>query len=110
MNMEQDMLTFIEVPKIEAGLYEIQIMVVKGLFLPTKRFQTCLTFDLVIEYVGVSQNKPDDPSYQILSVFPAKANKMKPRKGTKIEVKFDKDLQIDDLVGESEIEKICYLE
>lgn len=48
------MLTFIEIPNIPAGLYELQILVVKGLFLPTKKFKTCITFDLVIEYITIN--------------------------------------------------------
>lgn len=110
INLEDDMLTYIEIPNIDAGMYEIQILVVKGLFLPTKKFETCLVFDFVIEYVTRPRSIESSPSYQVLSVFPTNSNSLRKTKGKKIEVKFDRDVNLDDLIEqETDIEKICYL-
>ena len=42
LSMENDFISFIEVPKIDAGTYRLEILVMKGLFLPTQKFNTCI--------------------------------------------------------------------
>lgn len=43
--------TYIETKDTPAGLYQLQMMVPKSSFAKTKRFGTCLNFDLSLEYV-----------------------------------------------------------
>lgn len=64
-----DMASYIELPHIEAGKYTLEITLRKSLFLPTKKFPTCLSFNLVAEYVTRSQ--ASDPNmYEVLSIVP----------------------------------------
>jgi hypothetical protein len=82
----------------------------KGLFLPTKKFKTCLGFDLTIEYVSRSLKSSDD-SYEILSIFPNQVKKVSRKRAGKIEIKFNKPVTIDDLINnEYDIKRICYLQ
>jgi hypothetical protein len=46
------MATFIEEPRIDAGMYTLEVAIPKAAFLPTKEHATCLNFDLVVEYVS----------------------------------------------------------
>jgi len=68
-----DMASYIEVPTLAQGSYRLEIAVQKALFLPTREYPTCLTFDLVVEYVARpklgSAEKSKYP-YEILSVWP----------------------------------------
>lgn len=52
ITMDNDMISFIELPSIDEGMYELQILVMKSLFLPTVQYKTCLNFDLTLEYVS----------------------------------------------------------
>ena len=52
LSMKSDMASFIEEPRIEQGVYTMEIAIPKAVFLPTKEHPSCLTFDLVVEYVS----------------------------------------------------------
>ena len=58
-SQEKDFISYIEVAELEAGMYELEILVLKALFIPTKNYQTCLTFDFVLEYVSRSTIRAD---------------------------------------------------
>ena len=45
-----DMLSFIQIPSLEAGDYQLQIIVPKGHWTYTRQFETCLNFRVVLEY------------------------------------------------------------
>jgi hypothetical protein len=63
----KDMTSYLEIPKIEAGRYKLIIEVPRAYFLPTKKFQTCLNFDLVIEYIIRDEKAESNPGiYDIL--------------------------------------------
>ena len=65
------------------------------------KIQKCLNFNLMIEYVAKNtQNK----EYQLIGVYPPKIDSIQSQHRTVIEVKFDKELEIDD------ISKICFLQ
>lgn len=92
-SMDEDMVSFIEMPKIPAGDYELQILVMRSLFLPTKEFPTCISFDLSIEYIVRSISKQQalsvnsgSPTYEVLSVYPARLKKLTTQKKGKIDV------------------------
>jgi len=52
IGLQNDMATFIEEPRIEAGMYTLEVAIPRAAFLPTKAHSTCLNFDLVVEYVS----------------------------------------------------------
>lgn len=52
ISLKNDMVTFIEEPRIQSGMYTLEIMIPKAAFLPSKEHNTCLNFDLVVEYVS----------------------------------------------------------
>ena len=47
-----DTSSYIEIPSLDAGQYRLEIALRRSLFLPTKKYQTCLDFDLVLEYIA----------------------------------------------------------
>ena len=87
-SLDNDMITYIEVPKIEAGLYELQIHVMKSLFLPTHKFATCLNFDLTVEYVSRQIYQDDSPLYEVTRIFPTESTLVKD-KSQRMAVKFN---------------------
>jgi hypothetical protein len=52
IHVANDLATFIEEPRIDAGMYTLEIAVPRACFLPTKAYATCLTFDLIVEYTS----------------------------------------------------------
>ena len=95
-----DMATYIEIPALEAGNYELEIALQKSLFLPTKVFPTCLGFTFVLEYIVRDKHHPaDDGMYEVLSVRPLAIEQLLPSDETVIEVNFDKEVILDDLVN-----------
>lgn len=72
ISLSNDMATFIEEPRIEAGLYTLEIAIPKAIFLPTKEHSSCLNFDLVVEYVSRThgQNAEHDGLYDVIAVRP----------------------------------------
>lgn len=51
-SLDNDMVSYIEIPSVDVGDYDLEILVRKFLFLPSKKDRTCLNFDLFIEYVS----------------------------------------------------------
>jgi hypothetical protein len=100
ITMDNDMITYIELPSIDEGLYELQILVMKSLFLPTIKYKTCLNFDLTIEYVSRNLNMNEDSlqQYEVLRVFPSQVKNVNIEKGGKMEVKFSQPLNIDNMI------------
>ena len=94
----KDMATFVEVAALDAGRYYIEIALQRSLFLPTKQYKTCLAFDLVVEYVARSHNQADKGMYEVLSVRPLTLEQLTPDHEKVIEVHFDKDIVLDDMV------------
>ena len=95
-SMDDDMVTFLELPKIAAGEYELQILVMRSLFLPTREFTTCISFALSIEYIVRSISKQQalsttgsGPTYEVLSVIPPRLKKLSSDKKGKIDVQFN---------------------
>jgi hypothetical protein len=66
-----DTVTALEVPKMKAGKYMLTISIPKAAFVFTKKFETCLNFDLIIEYLALHK-EADDKTIQVLSVMPDK--------------------------------------
>lgn len=104
-----DMATYLEVPWLDAGRYRLEIILRRSLFLPTKKFPTCLAFGLVVEYVVRSQSS-DKSMYEVLSVVPFHQNAIDPKSEYVIDVHFDRRVVLDDLV-QSRAERlyICQL-
>ena len=61
------MLSFLEVASLDAGNYILQLSFPKAHWTFTQKFQTCLSFDFVIEYYKRTVEASD---YEIASVFP----------------------------------------
>jgi hypothetical protein len=85
------MSSFIEIPSLPKGTYELQILINKSLLLPTNKFTTCINFDLTLEYIVNKEPSftPDNEQYEILSVFPANIEKMSRHGKTKIDLRFN---------------------
>lgn len=96
-----DLATFIEEPRIDAGMYTLEIAVPRAAFLPTKEFATCLSFDLVVEYVSraYGQNAEHDGLYEILAVRPLSERNLWKTDEKVIDVDFDREFELEDLVG-----------
>ena len=99
LSTENDMASYIEVPALDAGRYVLEIAIQKSLFLPTKRHPTCLSFDLVVEYVARRHEGQDGGFYEVLSVRPLALEAIKASEEKVIEVDFDRPVVLDDLVG-----------
>jgi len=96
-----DVATFIEEPRIDAGMYTLEIAVPRAVFLPTKEHATCLSFDLVVEYVSRThgQNAEHDGMYEILAVRPLSERKLWKTDEKVIDVDLDREYELDDLVA-----------
>lgn len=108
-----DVATFIEEPRIDAGMYTLEIAVPRAAFLPTKEHATCLSFDLVIEYVSRThgQNAEHDGMYEILAVRPLSEKKLWKTEQKVIDVDFDREYEMDDLVSSlADRRYLCSLE
>ena len=72
ISLKNDMASFIEEPRIQAGMYTLEILIPKAAFLPSKEHKTCLNFDLVVEYVSRThgQNAEHDGLYDIIAIKP----------------------------------------
>ena len=95
------MLSYIELPQLEAGNdYELQIAVDKQLFMQAQEegsLPTCLQFDLNIEHIPIQITANSDASsqvYNVIGILPSEIEKLTNESQFKIEVKFDKDLEI----------------
>jgi len=98
LSAASDMASYVEVPWLEAGRYRLEIAVRRSLFLPTSRYPTCLAFGLVVEYVARPQGRRDDGMYDVLAVFPLSLQHLDPYEERVIEVMFDREVSLDDLV------------
>jgi hypothetical protein len=91
------MASYLEVPWLDAGRYRLEITIRRSLFLPTKRFPTCLAFGLVLEYVTRASGA-DKSMYEVLSVVPLRHAAIHPKAQYVIDVHFDRKIALDDLV------------
>ena len=99
ISSQADMASYVEVPQIPAGHYRLEIGIQKALFLPTKEYPTCLSFDLVVEYVVRPQGGQHDKSmYDILAIWPLTMEHLQPTDKKVIEVDFAQRIVLDDLV------------
>jgi hypothetical protein len=105
------MLSYIELVDIPVGTYELVISIAKALFMPpTTSYPTCLTFDLNLEHVPMRSDSKN--FYQVVGILPEDMNHLTPSSLLKIELKFDKDLILSDLMPMTTdlIERLCRLE
>ena len=93
-----DMLSFIEIPSIIPGDYELEIVVDKGMYLPKQGVNTCLNFDFAIEHVAIKGDAQDSNRYDIVAVLPAQQDHLTNTSTMKVEVKFNKHLVLEDLI------------
>lgn len=98
LSAASDMASYVEVPWLEAGRYRLEIVIRKSLFLPTKQYPTCLAFGLVVEYVTRVQGRADDGMYEVLAVYPLQLSRLGVAEERVIEVMFDREIVLDDLV------------
>lgn len=107
-----DTTTFIEIPALEAGQYRLEILVRRSLFLPSKKYTTCLGFDLVVEYVARTHKGASNKGmlYEILAIRPLRMEQLEVDTARVIEVDFDRELILDDLVnGPADRFYVCML-
>ena len=71
LSTDNDMATFIEIPSIDAGNYMLEVVLRRALFLPTKKYPTCLSMTLVSEYVvRGDKGLASDGKFEVLAIFP----------------------------------------
>jgi hypothetical protein len=111
LSAASDMATYVEVPWLDSGRYRLEIVLRKSLFLPTVHYPTCLAFGLVVEYVARASLGGADPrDYEVLSVYPLSLKNLDPDSEKVIDVHFDREIVLDDLVdGPSERLYVCTL-
>ena len=111
LSTAHDMATFAEVPELDAGQYRLEIALQRSLFLPTHQYPTCLSFDLVVEYVVRSHGRSaGDGMYEVLSVRPLTLEQLQATDEKVIEVDFDKEIVLDDMVhGLADRYYVCQL-
>lgn len=104
-----DTVSALEVPHIKAGKYTLQISVPKAAFVFTPKFETCLKFDLNIEYMAL--NKETDSSViQVLSVMPDKLVDLTTDDTLSLELNFQYNAKLKQLAKSiNKIEHICRL-
>lgn len=98
LSAASDMASYVEAPWLDAGRYRLEVVLRRSLFLPTKQYPTCLAFGLVVEYVARAQGGADDGMYEILAVYPLALSHLDASEERVIEVLFDREVVLDDLV------------
>ena len=55
------MLVFLEAKNLAAGSYTLEVRIPKGVWLVTSSYETCISFDFVMEYffAGTLENQSD---------------------------------------------------
>lgn len=97
------MTSYIELHSIKKGQYNLEIIIPAGLFFPTKDFQTCLGFDLNIEYFkksGSSYGGYHSDTNDVINVVPPQMLALWKDDERVISVNFDKPFTIDDWAKE----------
>lgn len=93
ISLDNDMVSAIEIPSINSGAYELQVLIQKSLFLPTKAYRTCLNFDFTLEYIARTISKEQeisqDLAYEVITVYPAKLKRIRPTAKGKVDVRFN---------------------
>lgn len=51
ISLDNNVASYIEVPYVKKGDYELQILISKAQFLPSQGQTTCINFDLTLEYI-----------------------------------------------------------
>lgn len=98
-----DMASYIEVDSIDQGRYTLEIAIPTATFLPTKDFESCVSFNLMVEYVKRSAQHeitPEERSkmpFEIISVRPPALYNLWLTEERNIMVTFDRPISIDDL-------------
>ena len=97
---ESDAAVYFEEPRIDAGKYQLEILVPSGLFLPSKQYDTCLCFDLIIEYVKRHHrdDDPNDEKYEVLAIIPPTHEKLWTDQVLEVKVMLDRPYRLDDFV------------
>lgn len=114
-----DMASYIEEDSIDEGTYTLEIEVPRAYFLLTKEFETCLGFDLTIEYVrrkghsvqqAYSQADNANSPFDVVSVRPPELDKLWLNDERTIYVVFDRPVTMDDIsTGRASTHQICQL-
>ena len=104
------MISYIEVASLDSGAYDLEILIPKSAFLPTKEYKTCVSFDLSVEFVSRSVRDTDTDKYEVIAIMPSKFDNLKTEHPMKIEVKFNREVDLDSLMGTyNGMHHICYL-
>ncbi|CDW81429.1 laminin subunit alpha-like [Stylonychia lemnae] len=116
MTPTNDMVSYVEIPNLEAGDYTLQIMIQKGLFLKKSVNDiACIGFDFTLEYVARSGSSASDENaeLEVVSVMPLKQQikRLLERRKFKVQVKFNRDVDINNLeASETELSKTFFLQ
>jgi 16S rRNA G966 N2-methylase RsmD len=105
-----DMASYIEEATIDAGTYTLTVEIPRAYFLPTKEFNTCLGFELNIEYVhrsntgnmnyqqaGLPQQITETTPFDVISIRPPYMKHLSMHEQLSIKVAVDRDLTIADI-------------
>lgn len=112
----RDMMSYIELNEIEAGDYTLKIGVPIAFFLKSSKFDTCLDFDLVVEYVSRQKTADEgeddeDLPLQMIGISPVGAKDLTLNDKLSLQVIFDKQVDSRSLAsGESELTRVCTLQ
>ena len=96
LEQENNMMSVIEYPSLPAGDYELEVFIHKFLFLEMQGVETCLSFQMMTEYVVTSQYS-SSTMYEVLSIMPSMLQDLHDGHRTKVEVVFNKEVDVDEL-------------
>lgn len=83
------------------------------MFMPMRNRVSCLAFDITVEYVVRSRygSMGSGTMLEVIGVMPSSIENLTKNKKAKIQVKFNKEFDLDDLdLESSEVKKLFYLE
>ena len=79
------MVSYIELPQISAGEYELELIIDKSLYLYQRKSPSCLTFDLSLEHVAIRHNS-DAARYEVLTVIPSIVEHINPNASSSLKI------------------------
>jgi len=112
----RDLISFIEIDSIDEGEYTLEIGVPLGYFVHSSKFDTCLEFDLIIEYISRRKladdyNSDEEIPIQILAVSPLGVKRLTLADQLSIQLIFDKHVDSRRIAsGQSELNRVCTLQ
>jgi hypothetical protein len=107
----KDTASVLEVPNIKPGPYRLRLSIPKTNWLYTRKYETCLSFDFLLDYTEIQPEREASNTINIYSVVPRKLADISLNAFISIEVNFSRKASLSRLVKNlNEEAEICWLE